>query len=231
MNAALILSRVDSKRFPGKAITNLGSKKLIKWCIDGVLNIDNIEPIIVTTDRSIDDPLADIAKESKIKVYRGSLNNVAKRVFDCINHYDIDIFARINGDSPFINKDLIEEAVSRFDIDEKIDFVTNLIPREFPYGLSVEMMKSSTFRMYYPRIQSQHHQEHLTSWFYENEEKINISKIAYSEGNDHDLKFAIDTEEDHKVIERVINENLDFNFYNSSIKETVKLFRIKRQSK
>lgn len=225
MKAALILARTDSKRLPNKAISNLGNKKLIQWCIDGVLNTEILEPIIVTSDRAIDLPLIEIAKENNIKYFQGDLQNVAKRVFDCIHFFEVDVFARINGDSPFVNKRLIQDAINILHTNPTTDFVTNLIPRAFPYGLSVEVMRSKTFKQYYSELSTLDFQEHITSWFYQNSDLLNIYELKYGFGNDHEVRFTVDTKEDHAMIENFILNNPTFDFCNVSINELVNKFR------
>jgi len=221
VKAGLILARLDSSRFPNKAITDLGDKKLVQWCIDGVKNAGGIEPILVTTTRVIDSPLIEVAKLNNIKFFKGDFENVAKRIFDCIHHFDIDIFARINGDSPFVNKILLDKALNLFDQDTTLDFVTNLLPRKFPYGLSVELMRSKTYKKYYNELKSLDYQEHITKWFYENLDLLNIFKLHYSYGNVHYVRFTVDTIEDHTNLEKFIHNNPNFDFYNSTVHELV----------
>jgi spore coat polysaccharide biosynthesis protein SpsF len=225
MNAALILARIDSKRLPNKAIKNVGGKKLIQWCIDGILNTKSLEPVLVTTDRPVDDPLIEVAKQNNIKYFRGSTYNIAKRIYDCINFFNIDIFARINGDSPFVNQKLISEALEILKKNPDIEFVTNLVPRRFPYGLSVEMLRSSVYKKHYSKINTPEFQEHITSWFYQNPDQVKIFKLNYKNGNDHHLRFVVDTYDDRDNIENFILENPSFDFHNAPLKELVKRYK------
>ncbi len=226
MNAALILARTDSSRFPNKVISELGGKKLIQWCIDGILNVENIEPILVTSDRDVDLPLVEVAQQNKIKFFQGDFENIAKRVLDCIHHFDIDLLARINGDSPFVNRSILEEALGILGTNPEVDFVTNLIPRRFPYGLSVEIMRSKVFEKSYSQLNTKAMREHITTWFYQNTDKFNIHGLEYPYGNDHDIRFTVDTFEDHKNIEEIILNNPTFDFHNAPINEIVAKFKM-----
>ncbi len=225
MNAALILARTDSTRLPNKAIKNVGDKKLIQWCIDGIKNTEVLTPIIVTTDRAVDDPLIEIATQNQIKYFRGSTHNIAKRIYDCINFFNIDIFARINGDSPFVNRNLIQEALDILNDQQEIEFVTNLIPRRFPYGLSVEMLRSDVYKKHYSKINTPEYQEHVTTWFYQNPEQVKTYTLKYKYGNDHHLRFVVDTFEDRDTIEQFILKNPSFDFYNAPLEELVKRYK------
>lgn len=203
MKAAIILARIDSSRFPRKAVTKVGGKRLIEWSIDALISMPEIKPILATTDRAIDDPLAIIAAQKGIAVFRGDLDNVAERVAGCIQAFEIDSFARINGDSPFLpQKDLLE-AFSIIE-DPSIDFVTNLLPRAFPYGVSIEVMKSSFYLAHLPQLTSAHYREHLTSYFYDHIDQFKVHKIKYAQGNDHEVRLVVDTPEDKDRIENIL---------------------------
>lgn len=219
------MARMDSTRLPNKATMNVGGKKLIQWCIDGVVNTRLLEPIIVTTDRPVDDPLIEVAKQNKIKYFRGDTYNVAKRIYDCLIFFNVDIFVRITGDSPFVNRELIEQGLHILRHNPEIEFVTNIVSRRFPYGLSVEIFRSETYKKHFPKIISAEHQEHMTSWFYQNMDKVNSFTIEYLNGNDHDLRFVVDTPEDRDNIEKFIINNPSLNFYDAPIKELVEKYK------
>ncbi len=203
--AAIILARLDSNRFPAKAVTKIGGKRLIEWSMDSLLGLAGIQPILATTDRPVDTPLVDIAVAKGIPVYRGSLDNVAERVAGCIREYEVEYFARVNGDSPFMAPAYLLEA---FDLlgRESADFVTNLIPRAFPYGISIEVMRSQCFLDHLPQLNTQRYQEHITSYFYDHIDRLAVRKINYPAGNDHHIRLVVDTPADKDQIERLLVE-------------------------
>jgi len=206
--AAIIQARMDSKRFPGKMLTLIAGKPLIEWCYSGLKNHNQFEIILATSGRDSDVPLVENAKKNNIKYYTGDNDNVAKRLIDCIDKFNIETFARVNGDSPFIRKSLIGNA---FDLIEKenYDFVSNLIPRKFPYGISVEVFQSSVFKKAYSDFSSSLHREHVTSYFYENLSSFNYHCIPYNNMDDHDVKLVIDTAEDKIKIEKLIDSSIN----------------------
>jgi len=210
MNAGLILSRTDSNRLPNKALRDLGGKKLIQWSIDGVNLLKNVTPILVTTHRSVDDPLIEIAIENNIDYFRGSFENIAKRVLDCLNHFEIENFARINADGPFLNCELLQQGFAKITDSNNYDIVTNLIPRAFPYGMSIEIMRSHIFAEHYHHLIPDF-QEHITSWFYNNIDRFRVFKMQYPFGNDHDIRVVVDTPEDLKNLNEFIKRNPGLN--------------------
>jgi spore coat polysaccharide biosynthesis protein SpsF len=217
----IIFSRLDSKRFPYKAFAKLGNKTIIEWIISNLKVNLNYKVILATSNREVDRPLVDFARESGISYFQGPLDDVACRTLGCIKEFELDYFARINGDSPFVNKELIIEG---FDIISRgnIDFVTNLVPRRFPYGTSVEIVKSSTFCSIYKYF-SDNDKEHITSYFYEHFNDFNTFCIEYKYGNDHDVRLVIDTIEDLEILKKILSR-ID-NIESIKIPDIVKIYR------
>lgn len=205
MNGVIVLSRLDSSRLPGKALIKIHGKTLIEWCLESLKNESSYKIIIATTDREIDDPIVRIAQSNNVEYFRGDKDNVAKRVLDCARHYKLSAFARINGDSPFIRKDLILEAFNMIE-NSNYDFVTNLVPRHFPYGLSVEVFKTDVFEETLLKIDDDQHKEHVTTYFYQNIERFKPYLITYADGktNDQHIRLVVDTKEDLSIIEKML---------------------------
>lgn len=224
MNGAIILARTDSSRLPGKALLKITDKTLLEWCIESLKGDSNYKIIIATTCRKVDDPIIEIAKKNNISVFRGDKNNVAKRILDCAKSFKLSAFARVNGDSPFIRKNLIIKA---FDEIEKsnVDFVTNLVPRHFPYGISVEVFKTKTFLESYYKFTTKQQKEHVTTYFYENISKYNTLLLTYMDGskNDHNIRLVIDTRDDFILIDELI-QRVGNDIQTIQIENIVKIF-------
>jgi len=203
MKAGLILSRLDSSRLPGKALINLGQKKLLEWPILALKSTNILTPILVTSDRRVDDPLVELAKKHEIRYFRGDLENVASRVKGCLEQYSISMFCRINGDSPFINLNILKSGFDLMEKEENLDFVTNILDRQFPYGISIEVFKSQAFLNHYREL-NKHQQEHITSFFYENKANFNYKKISYPENDAHSIRFVVDYFSDLQNLERFL---------------------------
>lgn len=204
---AIILARLDSTRLPGKALKKIGSKPLIGHCISRLKNLKNITPVLATSNREIDAPLIEMAKQNDILYFQGSVENVALRVVDCVNYYGFEYFARINGDSPFIPVDLLSMAIKEINL-KKFDFVTNLLPRSFPYGISVEVFNSTIFRKGYNEFKgNKKYEEHISSFFYDKKEKFNFlnieNEIKFTDENSNNIRLVVDTMDDFSVITRM----------------------------
>ena len=86
----------------------------------------------------------------KIKFYRGPLNNVAKRFYEILKK-DVRSFLRICGDSPLIDYKLIDKAITKFNW-KKHDLLTNIFPRSYPKGQSIEIINSRYIKTIFPYL-------------------------------------------------------------------------------
>lgn len=219
--AGIILARMDSSRFPRKALTPVAGIPLLKRCLNGVQRSNSFIPVLATTARPVDDPLADFAKNEGILCYRGDLENIYRRVCDCLSEYRIDIFARINGDSPFVQPDLLNEGLNLLE-QQNCDFITNLAPRRFPYGVSVEIFRSEIFLNAEKLLSTPEHKEHITSYFYQNLADISYTAIV-GETDLSSVRLTIDTPEDLQVVERMLGK--DPRLFERPLQHVVELYQ------
>src|SRR5690606_29859116 len=106
-----------------------------------------------------------------VRVHRGPLGDVAARVHGCVQAAGWDYFVRINGDSPLISPKLIDCGV-RLATHYRLDFVTNLWPRSYPYGISVEVIRTETFARCLSETDDPADREHITRWFYRHIDRL-----------------------------------------------------------
>lgn len=212
---AIVLARMDSSRLSGKALRSVNGRPLIDYCISRVCKIDGLrEVILATSDREMDNPLSEYAENIGIKVFRGHSDNVAKRCVDCAKAYDAEYFLRVNGDSPFVDRGVIDEGLRQLLV-HRPDLVTNLIKRTYPYGVAVELVRVSALESLMSLL-SQDQAEHVTKVFYDRPNEFDLVEISDSKNNYSKCRMVVDTPEDFIFFERVVNKlgnqaiNLDY---------------------
>jgi spore coat polysaccharide biosynthesis protein SpsF (cytidylyltransferase family) len=194
---AIILARMDSRRLPGKVLARVGGRPLIDYVLQRCRRAAELQGNIVlaTSDREVDDPLAEFSRASDVELFRGDSDDVAGRVLACARKFGYRYFARVNADSPFLEPSLIDEAIRLVGTNE-VDLVTNLVPRTFPYGISVELVRTDTFAKAYPRMVRPDQRELPIIYFYENIQKFRYLSIACPSGNLSKTRLTVDTPED-----------------------------------
>ena len=219
---AIILSRMDSTRLPGKALLDVSGRPLLSYALSFCQKIKCLDSItLATSTRAVDDPLSDFAEFHGISCVRGSLNNVAKRFLSAMEALNLDAAVRINGDSPLNNTALISDGMRLFR-SGNFDLVSNVPARTYPYGMSVEVVGRKAMEHACSLMTNTKHKEHVTKYFYDNQDKFDISLMTSGVAEFSDVQLAIDTHEDFDRFKWIIN-NLECDPADSDITTLVKL--------
>ena len=197
----IIQCRMSSKRFPGKVLATFLKKPLLDHVVQQIkkTHIQSTIVLATSTDNS-DNPLVSHAKELGLKIVRGSLNNVVERYALALDRYSCDAFFRVCGDSPLLLPHLFNQAALIYK-NKPYDIVTNIFPRTFPVGMSVELIQSEIFLKTKKKIIDQDEREHLSKHFYNNFNNFKIHNIECDLPVDQNLKLAVDEYSDLKKIE------------------------------
>ena len=195
----IIFSRFDSSRLFGKALIDIDGRTLLGRVIDRSKLIKGISKLIVaTSDRPIDNKICEFAKSQGIETFRGNCDDVYQRSISACEKYKFDAFARICGDRPFFDYELVTKAIRIFK-KGNTDLVTTMNPRSYPPGLTTEIVNYSLLKKYNLEIRSNFDREHLTTYFYKNSDKLKIHNIENKNFNFiKGIKLVVDTPEDLK---------------------------------
>ncbi len=188
---AFIQARMSSSRFPGKVLAPLSGKPVLAHVVERVSEEVNKDQIVVlTSTEESDNPLALYAVSLGVKVYRGSLDNVFERFQNCLNKHMCEWFFRVCADSPFIDPKLLKEMIYCAE-NKELDIITNVHPRTFSKGQSLELVYSNTFKKLDSSELHPSEREHITKIYYEHPEKFKILNIE-SKLNLSEESLAID---------------------------------------
>jgi len=202
-----VQARMSSRRFPGKVLAPLDGQPLIKRLVEQVLRVVPLTQVTALISvESSDDPLACYLQSLGVAIYRGFLQNVARRFHDCLRTYPCDWFVRLCADSPFLDPTVLAAVIAhqeRFDL----DLVTNVHPRTFPKGHSVEMVKAASFTALDPQTFNDEEKEHVTAVFYRHPEQFRILNITSGDPRQANINYAVDTVDDLRRLENLGNAN------------------------
>ena len=218
----IITARMSSKRLPGKVMMKIKKIPIIKLIILRLKLSKLVKNIIVSTSTDkTDDILVKYLKKNKIKYYRGSKNNVTKRVLDTAKLYKAKNIILITGDCPLVDPDLVDQCISIFK-NNKAEFVTNANIRSYPDGLDVQVFKYSALFKLYKKIIDQKEYEHVTLAL---RKKLNKNKII-NVVSGQDLYFpklglTLDEIKDFKLIRKIYSYFWTKNKYDFRIQEVI----------
>ena len=216
--ATIIQARMNSSRFPNKVLIKIKEKPLLEYLIDQVSHKNIDMPIIIaTSNKKTDQIIVDYCQRNNLKFHTGSLSNVASRFYEIIKIYNLNFFVRVCADSPLLDGNLIKKAIAY--VDKNIDIVTNVMPRTFPKGQSVEVVNCKTFLTIYDKLSSEEDFEHVTRYFYNNSKSFNILNLKNNEDLSS-LNLSVDTEEDYQKVSKIIS-NMEKKHFEYSYKDII----------
>jgi spore coat polysaccharide biosynthesis protein SpsF len=205
----VVQARMSSARLPGKVLKPLAGKPVLAWLLERLMDVnlsDEKAPgsmIVVATSRAPeDDAVEALARSLGVGCYRGSLNDVAARLADAAQDAGFEAFVRANGDSPLLDAALIEQAYGSYTKGD-CDLVTNVFPRSFPKGMSVELIKLAAVRRILESTDDLQDREHVTRFAYANPARFRILNFSAPRPRP-ELQLAIDTPEDFARIEACV---------------------------
>jgi spore coat polysaccharide biosynthesis protein SpsF len=104
---AIIQARLTSSRLPKKILARIGNKTLLQHCVDNVRKALLVNDVIVASPHYI--PI-------KFDAHRfvGSEDDVLDRYYQCAKENCADVIVRITADCPFIDPDIIDEAIEYY---------------------------------------------------------------------------------------------------------------------
>ena len=173
----IIQARCSSRRLKNKVLLKLNYKTVILHLIDTIKKNKKINKIVVaTSNKKTDDKLIRYLKKINISFYRGDLENVAERLCLAAKKYKAKKFMRISADSPLIDNAVINKAIQINKNFPSYDLITNLYPRTFPKGQSVEIIKTSILEKNI-KLMNKSEREHVTKFFYTDKIKIKIKNF------------------------------------------------------
>lgn len=173
----VIFARLDSSRLPGKALKSFAGRTMLGHVIDRVLGAKLADVVTVaTSDRDVDDGVAQFAAAANVAVFRGSVDDVLARSIACAETYGLDHLVRICGDSPFMDPRLIDRIIA-IHHEHGADVTTNQHPRTYPAGLSVEVLTLDTLRRVAAMTDDPAHHEHITSFIYGHPNDFTIHNV------------------------------------------------------
>ena len=148
----IIQARQNSTRLPSKVISNFcGGLKMIEYQYNRLQNsFRNV--VVATSVNNSDDEMCAYFDEKNIKYYRGSLNNVMKRLLDCYDSLSgpkEEWFVRVGGDDPMVSIEGIEimfEEIKYGNVGKDIDMYYSSYDGGMMYGCAVEIFRVAKYR-------------------------------------------------------------------------------------
>lgn len=209
-----IQARMSSNRLPGKVFKNIIEEKhSLDLIISKLLRLFSKKKLVILTSyNKSDDAIRDYCRKKKINYFRGPLKNVSERFLKALKVHKCKYFMRISADSPLLDIKIIQVLV-KYIKSNKFDIITNVNPRTFPKGQSIEIVRSQTYKDNFKKFKTKSHFEHVTNFFYKFKRNFKIKNVKTYK-NFSKISLAIDTKKDLLKIRKIlkISKKIDLSF-------------------
>ncbi|MBI3334885.1 MAG: glycosyltransferase family protein [Candidatus Portnoybacteria bacterium] len=202
---AIIQARVSSKRLPRKILLPLGGKAVLEQVVERSTKAKSLTAIVIATSTNLkDDAIAALCKKRGIKCFRGSLDDVLDRYYQCAKKFSLARICRITADCPLIDPKIIDRAASIY-ANGKYDYVSTSYPLStFPDGLDVEIFSFEALEKAWHEAKLPSEREHVTPYIWKHPNLFKIHAIK----NKEDLssyRWTLDEERDYEFLNIVFD--------------------------
>jgi len=213
---AIIVARMESTRLPGKAMLPILGRPMIERMIERVRHSRYVTQIIIaTTELASDDVLAALAKRLGVECFRGSVDDVLKRIHAAAATVDAELLVELLGDNPLVHSDLIDDVIDFYHANQ-CDYaasVTTEYPHAgpkiatFPIGIRVQVFTPAVLDQCQQLASTSYHLENSTTYIYEHPEKFKLgyfeAKGKWTELNRSELTFAVNYQQNLDLVSQL----------------------------
>ena len=201
MILAILQARFSSSRLPGKVLKPILGKPMLLHQIERVQHSKMIDKLVVATSvDSSDDKIEKMCINNNIEIFRGNLNNVLDRFYQCSKIYSPSHVVRLTGDCPVADWQVIDQAIESHLCTES-DYTSNILPPTYPDGLDVEITKISALKEAWERAVLPSELEHVMPYIRNNSIFTKFNLECKEDLSEH--RWTVDNSEDFEFIERV----------------------------
>jgi len=199
----IVQARMGSSRLPGKVCAEINGKPLLAYAFERLSRVSGLDFFVAATSSGPgDDPVRELCAGYGAPCFSGPHENVALRFLEALEAHPCDAFVRYCADSPLLDVALLERGISLFRKSAP-DVCSNVHPRTFPPGQSVEVVGAAVFREAFPRMAGDE-LEHVTPYFYRNAAQYRIVNFE-SGGSSSGTRLCVDDREDFERIEGIVS--------------------------
>lgn len=124
---AVIPVRLESRRFPRKALARLGRRPMIQWVYESVHSSALFDEVIVATDsREVEDVVNGFG--GTVHSTSAAHGSGTDRVAEVARAHDVDVVANVQGDQPLVGKQALQRLLAPFASETPPGMVTLACP-------------------------------------------------------------------------------------------------------
>jgi len=195
----IIQARMGSSRLPGKVLTDLAGRPLLRRLVDRISRVTRLDRVIVaTTSCPEDDAVEAFCREGGIECFRGDADDVLDRFYQAAKKYNAGVVSRHLADSPLTDPTVTDEALRLFE-EGGYDYVSNVIRLTYPDGVEAEVFSFAALEKAWHEARLRSEREHVTPYLLHHpeifrhgsvEQEVDLSRLRWTVDEPRDLVFV-----------------------------------------
>lgn len=204
MIVAIIQARMGSTRLPGKALFPLGNTTVLGSTVRQVKSAKSIDRVIVATSRSADDDAIEAyCREIGVACFRGSLDDILDRYYQCAKSVGAATVVRITADCPLIDPAVIDLVIEEYKRG-KWDYISNgLMESTYPDGMDTEVVSFEALEIAWKEARLPSDREHVMTYIWTHPDRFRIHEVKLREPLS-DIRVTLDEPEDYEVLKQIV---------------------------
>lgn len=175
---AITQARMTSSRLPGKVLMQAAGRTLLEHHLTRLRRASRLDGVVLaTTVNATDDPVAEMARQLGVPVFRGDEVDVLGRYAGAAAAHDADLILRVTCDCPLIDPLLIDRLVARWNelqlTGQPVDYLSVDVGA-FPRGLDAELFTRSALDQAQRDATAPDEREHVTAHIYRNPDRFRL---------------------------------------------------------
>jgi len=208
MILAILQARFSSSRLPMKALKPILNKPMLLHQIERLQHSVLIDKMVVATSiADSDDVIEKMCLENNIEIFRGDLNNVLDRFYECAKLYNPKYIVRLTGDCPLTDWQVIDEMI-QYCLDGNFDYVET--SSKFPDGLDAEILTIDALVEAKNNAVLPSEIEHVTQYIVTRPEQFTNRVFEFYQDLSH-LRWTVDEPEDFVLVEKIYQALYELN--------------------
>jgi spore coat polysaccharide biosynthesis protein SpsF len=206
---AIVQARMGATRLPGKVLADICGKPLLERLIERVRAAPGISRVVVaTTTESADDVLANWCVTHEIPVYRGSLDDVLDRFWQCAQQNPAEFIVRVTADDPLKDPEVIAQAIALCASSPEVDYASNTLHPTYPEGLDIEVVRFRTLERAARESTLPSEREHVTPYVWKRADRFVLRSFSMKPDLSH-WRWTVDKPADLELIRRIFAHFVD----------------------
>jgi len=201
---AIAQARMGSTRLPGKVMTWLGGRPVLRWTYDALKKAHGIDEVVIATSTlPQDDTIAKYCALHNISCFRGSETDVLKRFYECAVAYGAEVVLRITCDCPFIDPGVVTEVI-RLRRMKEVSYASNIDPPTYPDGLDIECFTFDALFAAHQEATRLSDRDCVTQYILRNRDRFPAANLTCPLPGLEKERWVLDTEADLKFCASLI---------------------------